>query len=149
MKLADDFDLIWFEKGAAPLFRQKLEENPFWKEVDPGKIGTGVDMERIQEKVKGQESLPLYHQGRVVGCFHRHHDQDDTLKAHVLMENLMAKASGGLVLKHLLKQAQINPEEIDFILSCSEEAVGNRYNRGGGSLSKAIGEMSGCINATG
>jgi betaine reductase len=65
------------------------------------------------------------------------------------MENLMAKASGGLVLKHLLKQAQIGPEEIDFILSCSEEAVGDRYNRGGGSLSKAIGEMCGCINATG
>jgi len=27
--------------------------------------------------------------------------------------------------------------------------VGDRYNRGGGSLSKAIGEMCGCVNATG
>jgi len=149
LKLADDFDLIWFEKGAAPLFRQKLEGHPFWEGMDTKKIETGVDMERIQDKVKGQESLPLYHQGRVVGCFHRHHDQDDTLKAQVLMENLMAKASGALVLEHLLKLAQISPEEIDFILSCSEEAVGDRYNRGGGSLSKAIGEMCGCINATG
>jgi hypothetical protein len=149
LKLADDFDLIWFEKDAAPLFRQKLEGHPVWEGTDTKKIETGVDMERIQKKVKGQGSLPLYHQGRVVGCFHSHHDQDDTLKAQVLMENLMAKASGGLVLKHLLKQAQISPEEIDFILSCSEEAVGDRYNRGGGSLSKAIGEMCGCINATG
>jgi hypothetical protein len=149
LKLADDFDLIWFEKGAAPLFRRKLEGHPFWEGMDTKKIETGVDMERIQEKVKRQGSLPLYHQGRVVGCFHRHHDQDDTLKAQVLMENLMAKASGALVLEHLLKLAQISPEEIDFILSCSEEAVGDRYNRGGGSLSKAIGEMCGCINATG
>jgi betaine reductase len=61
----------------------------------------------------------------------------------------MAKASGALVLKHLLNDAGVAAEEIDFILSCSEEAVGDRYNRGGGSLSKAIGEMAGCINATG
>ena len=149
LRLADDFDLIWLEKGSAPFFWQKLEGHPLWKEMDLEKIQTGVNMERIQEKVDGQDSLPLYHQGRIVGCFNRHHDEDDTLKAQILMENLMAKASGALVLKHLLKRAQISPGEIDFILSCSEEAVGDRYNRGGGSLSKAIGEMSGCVNATG
>jgi betaine reductase len=52
-------------------------------------------------------------------------------------------------LKHLLKRAGIQPGDIDFLLSCSEEAVGDRYNRGGGSLSKAIGEMCGCVNASG
>ena len=149
LKLADDFDLIWLERGSAPFFRQKLEGNPFWKEMDFGKIDSGVDMERIQEKIAEHGSLPLYHRGAIVGCLHRHHDQDESLQAPVLMENLMAKASGALVLKHLLKNAQLVPEEIDFILSCSEEAVGDRYNRGGGSLSKAIGEMCGCINATG
>jgi len=149
LKLADEFDLIWFEKEYAPIFQQKLRGNPLFGKIDLGKTDKGVDMDRIQEKVAGQESLPLYHQGRVVGCFHRHHEQDDSLKAQVLMENLMAKASGALVLKHLLKRSQVSPEEIDFILSCSEEAVGDRYNRGGGSLSKAIGEMCGCVNATG
>ena len=149
LKLADDFDLIWLEKGSAPFFRQTLEGNPIWEGMDLGKIDTGVDMERIQEKVEGQGSLPLYHRGHVVGCFHRHHDLDESLMAQVLMENLMAKASGALVLKHLLKGVDVSPEEIDFILSCSEEAVGDRYNRGGGSLSKAIGEMCGCVNATG
>lgn len=149
LKLSDDFELIWFEKESAPFFRRKLEDNPFWKEMDLGKIDGGVDMERIEEKVLGSGSLPLYHRGQVVGCFHRHHDQDESLMAQVLMENLMAKASGALVLKHLLKRANIAPETIDFILSCSEEAVGDRYNRGGGSLSKAIGEMCGCVNATG
>ena len=149
LKLADDFDLVWLEKEYAPIFRQKLEGNPLFWDTDLGKIDKGVDMGRIQEKVAGQESLPLYHEGRVVGCFHRHHDQDDSLKAQVLMENMMAKASGALVLRHLLKKSQVSPEEIDFVLSCSEEAVGDRYNRGGGSLSKAIGEMCGCVNATG
>jgi betaine reductase len=149
LKLADDFDLIWLEKGSAPLFRQTLEGTPFWKEMDWGKIDRGVEMEQIQERVVGHGSLPLYHRGRMVGCFHRHHDQDESLMAQILMENLMAKASGALVLNHLLRRSNVAPEEIDFILSCSEEAVGDRYNRGGGSLSKAIGEMCGCVNATG
>jgi len=149
LKLADDFDLIWFERGAGPFFRRALERNPFWGGMDLGKIDTGVDMGRIQEKVLAAGSLPLYRGGRVVGCFHRHHDQDESLVAQVLMENLMAKASGALVLKHLLRRANVGPEEVDFLLGCSEEAVGDRYNRGGGSLSKAIGEMCGCVNATG
>jgi betaine reductase len=71
------------------------------------------------------------------------------LKAHVLLENLLAKASGALAMHHLFMRANLKPQAVDFILSCSEEAVGDRYNRGGGSLSKAIGEMCHCANATG
>ena len=43
----------------------------------------------------------------------RDHDADDTLKAHVLMENLMTKASGALVVRHLLKRADLTPDEVD------------------------------------
>ncbi|MGA7874499.1 MAG: glycine/sarcosine/betaine reductase complex component C subunit beta [Desulfoferrobacter sp.] len=150
LKYADDFDLIWLEKDAAPIFLESLKGNHFWKEADlKGKVSTGVDLERIEQKVAREGSLPLYHHGRLIGCFHRHHDQDETLSAHVLMENLMTKTSGALALQHVLTKADIVPQDVDFILSCSEEAVGDRYNRGGGSLSKAIGEMCGCINATG
>jgi betaine reductase len=35
------------------------------------------------------------------------------------------------------------------VISCSEEAVGDRYNRGGGNLAKAIAEEAGCDNASG
>jgi len=149
LKLADDFDLVWLDEKHAPQFRQNLSENPVWQNADLTKIGKGIDKTRIQEKVAAHGSLPLVYQNHIVGCFHKHHEEDDSLKAHVLMENMMAKASGALVLKHLLNDAGVAAEEIDFILSCSEEAVGDRYNRGGGSLSKAIGEMAGCINATG
>lgn len=149
LKLADDFDLVWFDEEQAPLFRQSLSENSIWQNMDLTKIGKGVDKTRIQEKVAVHGSLPLVYQNRIAGCFHKHHEEDDTLKAHVLMENMMAKASGALVLLHLLNEARVAAEDIDFILSCSEEAVGDRYNRGGGSLSKAIGEMAGCVNATG
>ena len=45
--------------------------------------------------------------------------------------------------------ADLPAGEVDLLLNCSEEAVGDRYNRGGGGLAKAIGEMCGCISATG
>jgi betaine reductase len=149
LKLADDFDLVWLDEKHAPFFKQKLAENSLWQQMDLAKIEKGVDKNRIQEKIAEHGSMPLVYQNQVVGCFHKHHDEDDTLKAHVLMENMMAKASGALVLKQLLNDAGVAAEEIDFILSCSEEAVGDRYNRGGGSLAKAVGEMAGCVNATG
>lgn len=149
MKLADDFDLMWIEKEAAPFLRRALETNPLWEKSVLKKIDVGVEMEQILDRIENRGSLPIYHKGRLMGCLHRDHDRDDTLKAHVLMENLMAKASGALALTHLMKKANLQPEEIDLILNCSEEAVGDRYNRGGGGLSKAIGEMCGCVHATG
>jgi glycine/sarcosine/betaine reductase complex component C subunit beta len=150
LKLADEFDLIWLEREAAPLFLKALKGNAWWSGADLARrIGAGVELERIQEKIAHQGSLPLYHQGRPIGCFHRHHEQDQSLTAQILLENLMNKASGALALKHLLKKAGLVPEDVEFILSCSEEAVGDRYNRGGGSMAKAIGEMCGCVHATG
>ncbi len=150
LKLADDFDLVWLEKEAVQLFIQALSGSRHWSRSDlDRKVAGGIDLELIREKISREGSLPLFHQGRMVGCFHRHHDQDQSLTAHILMENLMTKTSGALALKHLLEKANLRPEDIDFIISCSEEAVGDRYNRGGGSLSKAIGEMCGCIHATG
>lgn len=130
MKLADDFGLMWIEKDAAPLIKKSLAAHPFWKDADLGKIDAGVEMTRIRDRVENHGSLPLYHRGRVVGCMHRHHEKDDALKAQVLMENILAKASGALALTNLLKKANIQAGEIDLLLNCSEEAVGDRYNRG-------------------
>ena len=35
-----------------------------------------------------------------------------------------------------LSQLALKPDDIDFVISCSEEAVGDRYNRGGGNLAE-------------
>ena len=35
------------------------------------------------------------------------------------------------------------------MIGCGEEAVGDRYQRGGGNLAKAIAEQAGCVNASG
>ncbi|MEN6374539.1 MAG: glycine/sarcosine/betaine reductase complex component C subunit beta [Smithella sp.] len=149
MKIADDFDLMWIEKDAAPLLKKSLAAHPLWRDADFGKIDAGVEMARILDRIENQGSLPLYHRCQIVGCIHRDHEKDDNLKAQVLMENLLAKASAALALQHLLKKADIQASEVDLLLNCSEEAVGDRYNRGGGGLAKAIGEMCGCISATG
>jgi len=67
----------------------------------------------------------------------------------VLLENLAAKVTAAHSLRALCKQLDLDPGEIDFVFSCSEEAVGDRYNRGGGNLAKAIAEDVGCGNASG
>src|ERR671911_209774 len=49
----------------------------------------------------------------------------------------------------LLNSLRLSPADVDYVISCSEEAVGDRYNRGGGNLAKAIAEEAGCENASG
>jgi acetyl-CoA acetyltransferase len=65
------------------------------------------------------------------------------------MENLIAKASESLAMLHLFQKAEVAPTDINFVLDCTETAMGDRYNRGGGSLSKAMAEMVDCVNAAG
>jgi betaine reductase len=149
LKIADDFDLVWLTHTFVDQIRARVAAHPLLAEEDLKKLGNGTSPDAIDEKIKNDGALPLWFDGKIMGCIKRDHEADDTLKAHVLMENLMTKASGALVMRHLFRRAGVKPESIDFILSCSEDAVGDRYNRGGGSLSKAIGEMCRCVNASG
>ncbi len=149
LKAADDFDLLWLDPDFLQNIREKFISHPFVAEAWHKKIDAGKPMEKIREIIGQGAALPVFFNNRLVGSLRRDHDKDDTLKAHVLMENLLAKASGSLAMKYLFKRAGVVPEEIDFVLDCTETAVGDRYNRGGGSLSKAMAEMCGCSNATG
>ncbi len=74
---------------------------------------------------------------------------DENLGPCNLLENTCTKATGALALTWLLHREQIDPDKIDFLISCGEEACGDRYQRGGGGMAKAIGEMCGCTNASG
>jgi hypothetical protein len=94
-------------------------------------------------------ALALYSGERLVGAFESGHVEDASLTADVLLENLAAKVTAAHSLGCLLNALKLSPEEIDFVISCSEEAVGDRYNRGGGNLAKAIAEEVGCANASG
>ena len=149
LKLADDFDLLLLRDSFVPRVRPALEAHPLLSAGLLAKLGAGHPLERLQEAVAQGTALPLYFRGEMVGCIRRDHDQDDSLKAEVLLENLMAKASGTLAIKHLLRRAGRDPQDISFVLDCTETACGDRYNRGGGSMAKAMAEMCGCVNATG
>jgi hypothetical protein len=97
------------------------------------------------------EAIPLYLDGRAVGAMARGHEADEALTSNVLLENLAGKATGVLALRRLLRTVddRVGPGDIDFVLAGSEEAVGDRYQRGGGNLAKAIAESAGITTATG
>lgn len=93
--------------------------------------------------------LPVYEGERVIGAFAGAHDVDEALSAGVLLEGLTCKASGAQALRFLLRSRDLDPEAIEYVVSSGEEAVGDRYQRGGGNLAKAIAEAGGLTNANG
>ena len=149
IKIADDFDLVWLESGFVDQIRDRFASHPFVGPEAVRRLGSGVSTDKIHKILGERAALPLYFKGTLVGSMRQDHDNDDALKAHVLMENLLAKASGALVVRHLLRNVGMDLGEVDFLLECSETAVGDRYQRGGGSLAKAIAEMCRCHNASG
>lgn len=151
LKLADEFDLVWLEGTFAATARDKLRAHPLIGGRDLSRLGTGKPRVDVESKIQRDGALPLLlRSGEIVGCCRPDHEADASLTADVLLENLAAKASGYLALVHALGGDDgIDPLEIDYLLGCGEEAVGDRYQRGGGGLCKAMGEMAGCRNATG
>lgn len=149
MDICDVFDLIWLEKDFATAVRAKLEKDPVMTEAQLKRLEAGHDLPEITTEVEKNHALPLYFGGKVVGCSRRGHEVDENLSAHVLMENIACKAGGVLSLLYLLKNTGLKPEDIDFVIECSEEAAGDMNQRGGGNMAKAIAEIAGCGNASG
>ena len=151
MKMSDDFDILWLEEGFNDVVREKLVAHPYWAEEDLGRLEKGVSLDLIEGQL-GPESgnIPLYLRGgRLVGVINRAHNLDASLFADILLENLATKAAAVMATKTLLGDLNVAANSIPYILNCGEEAVGDRYQRGGGNLAKAIGELSGCTMATG
>jgi betaine reductase len=136
---ADQFELVTLEAGW--IRSLGLDEAA----VGKARVRTLREIEVLCE----EGALPLYSEGRLAGAFSAAHAEDANLTADVLLENLAAKASAAHALRSLLGELEIAPGDIDYVISCSEEAVGDRYNRGGGNLAKAIAEEAGCQNASG
>jgi len=144
MKLCDDFELLTISESLAEQARAEL--TGFDHRLD--RI-TGVPDDELTDFIDGNKGIPLYYEGEVAGFIRTVHDRDASLEAHVLFENLACKATAVLAVSDVLRNGPIDPEDVDYLLNTGEEAVGDRYQRGGGSLSKAVGEVAGCLNATG
>jgi hypothetical protein len=149
MKIADAFNLVVLEEGFAQAMVEKLASHPLFTEQDLAVLGKAQPLADIQELLDKKTAVPLEFQGEIVGCVKQAHEWDVNLKADVMFENLAAKASGAWALQHLLWKNGLDPAIVEYIIETSEEACGDMNQRGGGNFAKSIGEVCGCINATG
>ena len=151
LKLSDAFDLVWLEEEFAKEVRRAFERHPLIEQAELDRLGSGEPYSAIEAQVGDhQEALPLYlKERRLVGCINRAHEEEATLTADVILENLACKATATMALRTLLQDEQLDRSTVEYILNCGEEAVGDPYQRGGGNLAKAIGEMCDLRNATG
>lgn len=148
IKISDVFGLAMLEKSFTAGVKEKFAKHPVLNaKVDA--LGEGEEIEEITKLVENHIAEGLYEGGKLVGCVKRAHEFDKNLNSHVILENLAVKASGVLALMNLVKGMDIPVSEVDYIIECSEEAVGDMNQRGGGNIAKAAGEVAGFTGATG
>lgn len=139
----DDFGLVTLEADFAAQAARALSAHP---------LAARFQLERL-EKARGARAAPgslvLAVGDRPVGAMQRAHDEDDALAASVLLENLASKATATLALLTLLERHHVDPTSVDYVLGCGEEAIGDRYQRGGGNLAKAVAQAAGLTQASG
>lgn len=147
MALADQFKLLRLGPELAQTAAAALARHPLCDSFKPEALEAAIG-DPAAELARGALGLHLG-DGRCAATLASGHNEDLNLAAPVIAENLACKASGALALAHLLRLHQIDPASIEFVIGCSEEAVGDRYQRGGGNMGKAIAEMAGCAEASG
>ncbi|HHU32471.1 MAG: glycine/sarcosine/betaine reductase complex component C subunit beta [Zhaonellaceae bacterium] len=151
IKAVDSFELVLLEENFQAAVKEKLLAHPVVGDLkELAKLDKNpAKLEDIQKLVDGHLAEPMYFEGKLVGCVKKAHEFDQALTEHVMFENLVSKASAVFSLKLLFAKTDLKPEDVDYIIECSEEACGDMNQRGGGNFAKAIGEVCGCINATG
>jgi len=148
LKNADVFDLVLLEADFLAAHKDQYAKHDLITEEEIAQLGEGVALAEIEEAVANHAEA-IYHNEKLVGCVKKAHDVDPNLNAHVMFENLVVKASGVLSFKHLIAKSNIDVNDIDYVIECSEEACGDMNQRGGGNFAKAIAEAVGAVNATG
>jgi betaine reductase len=151
LKLGDQFDLVQLDAGFVEEAREALAAHPLVTKGDLDALGAGVPPAAIEQRLAATvPAAPLeLGSGRRIGCIAAGHEADQTLAPDVLLENLAAKVTAAMALRALLADEAIDPGSVDYVLGSGEEAVGDRYQRGGGNLAKAVAEQAGCLGATG
>ena len=140
----DDFDLLTLSPDAAGRAGVALARHPLAKRFDLDRVERAAgDVDAVASEAGG---LDVITGGASFRCGQA---DDEALSAHVLIDNLAAKATATLALLHLLERHGIDPASVDYVLGCGEEAIGDRYQRGGGNLAKAVAESAGLTEASG
>jgi betaine reductase len=150
MKADDEFDLVWLTEAFADEARARLGRHPLAGPADVERVGRGKPEAAVAARVAEPGALPLLlRDGRLVGCVQRAHEDDPALAADVLLENLATKTTAVLALRTLVADGLVGAPEVEYVVNAGEEAVGDRYQRGGGNLGKAVAERAGCVAASG
>lgn len=141
--------------GPSALGNEGSARGPFGVIIDQNELydrmaaADHFNLFQLGSATPGPKDLTIFRAGEPVGVMRAAHDLDESLFAPVLLENLAGKATGALALEQLLSITGLNSSEVEFVIGCGEEAVGDRYQRGGGNLGKAIAEQAGCLEASG
>jgi hypothetical protein len=139
----DDFGLFALSAEAAKRAVGALSGHPLAKALDIDRIEKAVaDLDAVAAEPKALRLTD----GAVMRCAQA---DDESLAAHVLIDNLASKATATLAMLHLLERSGIDPKSVDYVIGCGEEAIGDRYQRGGGNLAKAVAEAAGLTEASG
>ncbi len=150
LKAADEFDLVMLEEGYARGVTAELRKHPHVTEGELERI-QGVPYSRIEERLVSREgAIPLLTRGgETIGLVQTDYVDDASLAPEILLENLAVKATATMALRAVLAESGTDPTSIQYVIGSGEEAIGDRYNRGGGNLGKAVAEAAACINSTG
>jgi glycine/sarcosine/betaine reductase complex component C subunit beta len=150
LKLNDRARLVQLDAPTLAAAGEALARRRLVTAAEASNLAPGTE-HAIMKPIESGDAIPLWLDGRIAGSIARGHEQDEALSANVLLENLVAKSTGMLALRRLLRSVEPRLEtgHIEFVIAGSEEAVGDRYQRGGGNLAKAIAEAAGLGRATG
>jgi betaine reductase len=149
---SDTFDLFALERDTADRARAALEAHPaVGRASGCPQVPAGIGADVLAVRMDKHRAVGIVDRdGALLGAMLPGHDEDDTLTAQVLLENLACKATAALALRHLLARPRGLPHhDVRYVINCGEEAVGDRYQRGGGNVAKAVAEWAGCGRATG
>ena len=148
MAAVDDFQLVQLGTTDADAATDRLAAHPLAGRIDLERVAAaGGDAEAVASE---PGALPLHVGGdRLAGAIRRADEFDQALTAPVLLENLAGKASAALALLRLLADHEIDADSIDYVIGAGEEAIGDRYQRGGGNLAKAVAAAAGLNEASG
>lgn len=150
IQVCDVFDLVKLEPAFAQDVKAKLTAHGMLREDQIAVLDKNTDdLAELERLVNEEHAEGLYHDFKLVGAVKRAHDVDVNLSAHVMLENLVTKASSVLAMLHLIRNAGIDPAEVDYVVDCCEEACGDMNQRGGGNFAKAAAEVVGLSSATG
>ena len=151
IQICDVFDLVMLESSFAQDVKAKLAAQNLLTEAQLAVLDKNANTtaEELLALVNDEHSEGLYNNNVLVGVVKRAHDVDANLSAHVMLENLVTKASNVLSLIELVKKAGVSADEVEYVIDCCEEACGDMNQRGGGNFAKAAAEIAGFTNATG